>query len=488
MFLWKGTPWNAKGFPFFKKQIVLRRYPGKGRGCRLLRSEIVSQEKNVTRILVEVEEGTFRKKIDEAVENLRVKANIKGFRKGHVPRKVLELHLGADAIRAEALEQLVPEMLDKVVKEYELDLISEPSVEVDNLEKDKPVKMTFVFETRPEVVLPDLETIEVTRKKVVLTGKMLDEAITSLRNNVSEKIPVEGRPSRTGDLLDVEYSVKIQDPEEKEVMKELPKQRSLVELDPDQLPEDLSAALQGRTAGDSFEVDVTTKAEDASEERILRYSIDILSVSEKRLPEMDGVFFEKVVGDPGLTEEDFREKIHARLQENLAEESLKDAERKAISLIIERSELDLPESLVERQRTIIREDMAERIKKETEMTLDDYLKEKSIDKDQFEAGLLSDAEASVRRSLVMEALADREMIEVENADVDREIAELSRSMGVEETRVRNFFLKNTDTLADIVHRIRMKKTVSRVMEKVSIKEDDISEETSETAKNEEEGS
>jgi FKBP-type peptidyl-prolyl cis-trans isomerase (trigger factor) len=80
------------------------------------------------------------------------------------------------------------------------------------------------------------------------------------------------------------------------------------------------------------------------------------------------------------------------------------------------------------------------------------------------------------------------MIEVENADVDREIAELSRSMGVEETRVRNFFLKNTDTLADIVHRIRMKKTVSRVMEKVSIKEDDISEETSETAKNEEEGS
>ncbi len=214
-----------------------------------MRSEIVSQEKNITRILVEVEEGSFRERIDEAVETLRSKANIKGFRKGHVPRKVIELHMGPDAIRAEALEKLVPEMLDQVIKEYELDLISEPSVEVDQLEHGKPVKMTFVFETRPEIILPELETIEVNRKIVNVTDKMLDEAITSLRNNASEKIPVENRPSRSGDILDIEYSVNIAGSTAEEGTGEIPRQRSLVEIDPEYLPEELASALQGRMAG-----------------------------------------------------------------------------------------------------------------------------------------------------------------------------------------------------------------------------------------------
>ena len=372
-----------------------------------MRSEIVSQEKNITRILVEVEEGSFRERIDEAVETLRSKANIKGFRKGHVPRKVIELHMGPDAIRAEALEKLVPEMLDQVIKEYELDLISEPSVEVDQLEHGKPVKMTFVFETRPEIILPELETIEVNRKIVNVTEKMLDEAITSLRNNASEKIPVENRPSRSGDILDIEYSVNIAGSTAEEGTGEIPRQRSLVEIDPEYLPEELASALQGRMAGDSVEVDVETKAEGGTEASTLHYNIDIISVAEKILPEMDGVFFEKVVGETGLTEDVFRERIQARLHENLREESLRDAERKAVSLIIERSELELPDSLVERQARALREDMAERIKKETGMTLEEYFNEKKIDRDQFETGLIRDAEASVRLSIVMEAIAER---------------------------------------------------------------------------------
>ena len=80
------------------------------------------------------------------------------------------------------------------------------------------------------------------------------------------------------------------------------------------------------------------------------------------------------------------------------------------------------------------------------------------------------------------------MIEVENEDFDREILELSRSMGVDEERVRKFFLKNRDTLSDIVYRIRMKKTASKVLEKLSVKEEDISEETPENEQNEKEGS
>ncbi|HQQ11225.1 MAG TPA: trigger factor family protein [Synergistales bacterium] len=150
-----------------------------------MRSEIVSQEKNITRIKVEIESKDFQSRVEKTLEEMRSKANIKGFRKGHVPRKVLQMHLGMKTIMAEALEKMVPGVIENIVKEYELDLISEPSLEVGALVEGEPVVMNFVFETRPEVILPELETLEVTRKNVEVTADMVEEAITSLINNAA---------------------------------------------------------------------------------------------------------------------------------------------------------------------------------------------------------------------------------------------------------------------------------------------------------------
>ncbi|KUL02654.1 MAG: Trigger factor, partial [Synergistales bacterium 54_9] len=114
-----------------------------------MRSEIVSQEKNIVKIKVEVPEGEFRESMEKAISELRQKAEIKGFRKGKVPKNILEMRLGKDTIKSEALEKLLPKTLDTLIEEYELELIDTPKVDIETLEEDKPVLMTVTFETRP---------------------------------------------------------------------------------------------------------------------------------------------------------------------------------------------------------------------------------------------------------------------------------------------------------------------------------------------------
>jgi len=438
-----------------------------------LRSEIVSQEKNITRIKVEIDEKTFQARMEETLEGMRAKADIKGFRKGRVPRKVLQMHLGPRAIMAETLDSMIPGVLDTVVKEYELDLISEPSVEVDDIKAGEPLAMTFVFETMPEVALPELESLEVSRKNVAVTPSMVDEAISSLRDNASEREPVTDRPSGEGDLLEVMYDLSLFEEKNGEAPQESDRQKSVVELSREALPEELFSALLDRVAGDRVEVDVRVSPKDDGDQRTLRYKIEVLSVARKILPELSGPFFEKVVGESDLDEEGFRLKIREKLQENLLAESLQRAEREALDLLVKRSQVDVPDSLVQRHKTRILKDLHENVRRKTGKTFEEYVAQEGLEREKLEAEAVEGAEEEVRRSLVMDALAEIEAIQVEEEDLDGEFGEMARSFNIDRDKIKEFFLKNPDDLADLQHRVRMKKAVKRLMEKVAVSEETL---------------
>jgi len=436
-----------------------------------LRSEIVSQEKNINRIKVEIEEKTFQAKMEETLEEMRSKANIKGFRKGRVPRKVLQMHLGAKALMAETLEKMIPDVIETIVKEYEMDLISEPSVEVGDVKADEPLVMTFVFETMPEVILPELDSLEVIRRNVEVTPGMVDEAISTLRDNAAEREPVTDRPSREGDLLEVMYDLALFEETPGEASEKSDSQKSMVELSREALPEELFSALLERTSGDKVEADVKITPRDGSDERILHYKIDVLSVAQKKLPELNGAFYEKILGESDLEDEGFRVKIRERLQENLLAESQQKAERDALDLLVDKSHVDVPDSLVERQKARIIQDLQENVRRRTGKTFEEYIVEEGLERDKFEAEAAEGAEEVVRRSLVMDALAEREMIHVEKDDLDAEFDEMARSFNVDRDKIKEFFSKRSDDLGDLIHRIRMRKTTKRLMEKVNVREE-----------------
>jgi trigger factor len=114
-----------------------------------LKTEVVSQEKNIIVIKAEFEAEQVNKAIDSTIKDLSKKANIKGFRKGHVPRKTIELYFGMKGICAEALEKMVPEAIDKMIEEYELSLIAEPKLEPGELIENEPFTLQVTFEVTP---------------------------------------------------------------------------------------------------------------------------------------------------------------------------------------------------------------------------------------------------------------------------------------------------------------------------------------------------
>ncbi|MBQ6919480.1 MAG: trigger factor family protein, partial [Synergistaceae bacterium] len=131
-----------------------------------MRTELLGQEKNIVKVKIEIEASDFTKALNRTISELSQQGNFPGFRKGRVPRKIIEMRFGRDALYNEALEKIMNAELEQIVQDYELDLIDTPSLNVtEKIEEGKPVMCEMTFEVQPEVELPEIDGMEI--EKVV---------------------------------------------------------------------------------------------------------------------------------------------------------------------------------------------------------------------------------------------------------------------------------------------------------------------------------
>ncbi|MFP4482439.1 MAG: trigger factor [Thermovirgaceae bacterium] len=441
-----------------------------------MRSEIVSQENNIVKIKAEVPEGEFRQSVEEAIAELREKVDIKGFRKGKVPRNILELHLGREAIQSEALEKMLPKTIDTLVEEYELELIDRPKVDIETLEDNEPLVMTFTFETRPEVELGDVTELEVKKRVVDVNDEMVDEAIDQVRQSFAEKEPVAERPVGEQDVVQVEYIPGEESDETQESRK------TDIDLSEGNVREEFREALIGKNVGDAATVEISLEDPEDPEKpaETVRYDLKILSIMEKRLPEPGPELYSKVFGEEVGTEEAFRQKVREALEARFESESLENSKEEAVAKLCDASSVEVPEKLIERQMESIKKDEEQRIQQQTGKSREEYFKDIGINEEEHEKELRQHAENLVKRSLVLESFADMEKIQVEQQDLQQEIQELAQSVGVEAEKVQQMLANDKDRLGQLFGKIRYRKTVDRLFESVQVTDKEISEESEET--------
>jgi len=438
-----------------------------------LRSEIISQEKNVVKIQAQVSQEDFKKSFEAAINELRKRANIKGFRKGKVPRNVLLLHLGKEAIQSEALEKLIPEMLDKIVEDYGLDLIDRPKVEIEEIKDDEPINLTFTFETRPEVELPEIEELEVEKQVVDVNDELVDKAIEEIRASFSEREPVKDRPIKEGDIVEISYSVQVEGSKEQQEP-----QKTTVEASPNTLRKEFLDALLGKEIGSKVEVELDVPKEknetedegDGNATEKVRYEIEVLAVFEKKLPEIGPELFKKVFGEEVNDEEAFRQKVKEALEARFNEESLEALKEKAVELVCEKSSVELPDTLVERQMEELKNEDMKMVQQRFGKSWEEYVKETNLNEEEYMENLKKYAEKLVKRSLVLEAIADKEGISVDKEDLQREIAKLAQSVNADPERVQQILAQDKERLSNIIGKIRFEKTVNNLMERMKVKE------------------
>ena len=434
-----------------------------------MRSEMLSQEKNVLSIKVEFEPGECAKNVDKAVKELASKVNVPGFRKGHAPRKILEMRFGRQAIFAEALEAMLPDAIEEIVKEYELDLIDEPSVKIEKMEEGSPVEVVLTFEVTPEITLPQLEDISVERAVADVSDETVEGTVQEILRQNSTLVPVEGRPVSGTDTVAIEYFT-ILSGENGEEERHGPDTTTL-DLSQSSVRAEIRDALLGKEAGSRAEAEVMVE-EDYPEKNLvgktLRYDMTVTEVKERVLPELTPEFFEKILQRECASEEEFREEVRKRIHEKMQAENQSRAEYDAVELISGKAGLDVPETLISRQVEAMKKEDEERIQRNRNISMEEYLQETGTAKEQYEEEIRKQAETIVRRSLVLDRIAEDLKVSVEKEDFEAEMATMASTYKIDADRLVNSLFKDEKRLMEVANRIKYRKTVKAIMEAVRV--------------------
>ena len=178
-----------------------------------MRTELLGQEKNIVRIKLEIEPAEFTKSLNKTITELSQQGNFPGFRKGHAPRRIVEMRYGREAIYNEAIEQLMNTELQQIVEDYELDLIDTPSLNVtEKIEEGKPVMCELTFEVKPEVTLPEIDGMEIEKVVTEVTDADVDRLAKRIQIQLAD-IKEAGRPVQDGDVVDMDLTIRVLNPD-----------------------------------------------------------------------------------------------------------------------------------------------------------------------------------------------------------------------------------------------------------------------------------
>ena len=380
-------------------------------------------EKKVT---VEVDPERVALEIDRAYSNLGKRVKLRGFRPGKAPRSVLERNF-REQVESEVVERLVGETFREAAKQQDIDAVAPPHVQVDEpgLGMGRPFSYSARVEVKPVIEPKDYRGLEVTRKPAEVTEAMADQELERLRESMTQFVPVEGRfDAQKGDWATIDYEG---------TMAGKPfdggkAEGALVQVTDGDFFAGNVAQLEGRKLGDSFELDLVFPASFRDEElrnRPVHFRVTLRALKQKTVPQLDDAFAKEVGLEGVETLPALRERILSdlgRREKRREEQELHDALVKAA---LAKNDFEVPPAMVERAIDAMMESTAQRFARQG---VD--LREMGIDLARIRADLREHALLQVKGSLLLEAIADAEKIEVTDEDETAEIAKRAEEMGV----------------------------------------------------------
>ncbi|WP_418446075.1 trigger factor [Cloacibacillus evryensis] len=437
-----------------------------------MKTEILSQEKNLVEAKAQFTAEEVTKAVESTYKKISKQANIKGFRKGKIPRRTLELYFPKESVYAETIENLIPDAIDKMIEEYELKLITEPEVNPGEIKDGEDFEVTVKFEVTPQFDLPDLEEIEVEKTVYETTDEMVEEQVKRIVESRAEVVPTyEDRPLTKDDYASVKYDtfVYYEDGSEKKAEEG---QKTEIFLGADTMRPEVVEAIVGKVPGDSVSIELPIEGEEAKKDHAVksRYEIEILGIMKKTAPELTDELVAEITQSKHKTVDDFKEEIRKQLQtaaENQSKENLKDTIVNKIAGLVE---VEIPQTLVDRQKDSIKKQQAERIKRENNMTMDDFFEKSGMSKEGYDTELETAARNIVKRALVLEAVAEANDIEWTPDELTQEIASIARMSGIDPKKLQDYVYGDRDRLFEMAENIRNRKTLDYLVTAVKVTE------------------
>jgi len=442
------------------------------KGENKLKTEILSQEKEIVEAKAQFTAEEIAKAIDETYKKISREANIKGFRKGKVPRRAIELYFPKETVLAETLEKIIPDAVDKMVEEFELKLIGEPELKPEKIEEGKGYEFTVKFEVTPDIELPDISEIEIEKPIYETTPEMVQARMDSIIDAYSELVPTyEERPLTKEDYASVKFDTIVCHEDGSEEKAEEGRKTEIFLGAPNSRPEVVDAIV-GRKPGEKVSVELPLSGEDAKTDHALksRHEIEILGIMKKKDDELTDEKVKEITGKRIGSIDEFRAEIEKHLKEAGEARSAEAMKDNALFALCDKIEVELPQKLVERQKAAMKKQQEERLKGDDKTLFDDYLEKNGMDREVYDTELDAAARNIVKQALVLEAVADENDIQCTPDDLSKEIASIARRIGVEEKKFQEYVYGDANRLYNIADKLRHRKTLDYLVSAMKVKE------------------
>ena len=387
-----------------------------------MQSTVEETEKHTVKLSVEVPPEEFGADLDRAYRKIAGQVRIPGFRKGKVPRRIIDAQIGREAVLEEFVQDSVPTYYRAALQEHELAPIADPDISLDQLEEGKPLLFTATVEIRPRITLEDYKGIKVERPPVVVGEREIDEMVDRMRERFAE-LEVVGRPARSGDyvLADIRASVHAEE------VPEATRLDYLYEVGSGEFGEELDKELEGKHKGEILKLNAKLPerfGDRAAEE--VSFSVLIKEVKGKVLPAADDGFAK--TASEFDTMEEFRADLREKLQEAKQREADSEVRDLVLQQLIDRVDVELPEALVD-DETEHRVQSAKNRAERAGVSLEDALAAQGWDELRFRSDARAHAVRAIKADLVLESVARSEELEVTAEELGEEIGQLAVALG-----------------------------------------------------------
>ena len=401
--------------------------------------QVEKLEHNMAKLTIEVSAEDVEKALQAAYLKERSKISLPGFRKGKVPRQMIEKMYGPEVFYDEAANHMISEAYGKAYDECGLDIVSQPKVEITQLEKGKPFIFTAEVAVKPEVTLGEYKGLKVDKVSTRVTQKEVDEEIDKERERNARTVEVTDRAVQDKDQVVLDFEGFVDG-----VAFEGGKgEKYPLTIGSGAFIPGFEEQLIGAEIGKETEVNVTFPEDYQAEELAGKAAVFKCTVHEikvKEIPELDDEFVSDV-SEESETVDAYKAEVKAKIKERKEREGKQKKEDQAVEQAVENAQIDIPEPMIDLQTKQMADDFARRIMQQG-MSLEQYFQFTGLSEEKMMEEFRPQAEKRIRTRLVLEAVVAAENIEVSDERLDEELKKMADSYQMEVDKLKEFMGDN----------------------------------------------
>ena len=394
--------------------------------------QVEKLEKNMAKLTIEVSAEELEKALESAYQKNKNKMSIPGFRKGKVPRKMIEQMYGAAVFYEDAANEIIPDAYEKALAECSEEVVSSPTIDVVQIEKGKPFIFTAEVALKPEVTLGKYKGVKVEKTEVTVTEEEIAAQIEKERENSARTITVTDRAVKDGDITTLDFEGFVDGvPFEGGKGGDYP-----LTIGSGSFIPGFEEQLIGAEIGKETEVNVTFPADYHSADlagKAAVFKCTVKEIKEKELPELDDEFASEVSTFDTLAE--YKEDVKKTLEQQKADAAKSAKEEAVIGAVIEDAKMEIADAMVETEQRQMVDEIAQRMQMQG-LTMEQYMQFTGTNPQMLLEQAKPQALKRIQSRLVLEAVAKEENLAADDAEYEAEIKDMAEKYQMEPDKIK----------------------------------------------------